>query len=745
MDELSFVRDLAVILISAGVCTIISRALKQPLVLGYIIAGFLIGPNFDFFFNISSQETVHQWSEIGIIFMMFGLGLEFSFKKLMKAGSTALVTAGTNFTGLFLLGFLTGQAMSWTSMESIFLGGLLSMCSTAVVIKTYDEMGLKNKPYAPMVFGTLVVDDLIAILMMVLLSTMAVSNKFAGGELLFNLGKLLFFIILWFLVGIYLLPTLLEKTREILLIVSIGLCFLMVAIALGVGFSSALGAFVMGSLLAETIESEHIAEIVSPIKDLFGAIFFISVGMMVSPAVIAQNWPVILILALIVLVCPVIFATTGVVVTGGGLENGIHTGFSLAQLGEFGFILAGVGVSLGVMRDFIYPVIIAVSVLTTFTAPYMVRAATPFYAMLQRKLPPSWLAKIASIEHNPNLKSTAEKSEWKKVLQNYFLRLLVYGVILVAIAIGSRTYLEPFVYRVFPQWSEFVHDLVMALSTLVAMSPFIYGLSVSNGDAMNASVPKLLKEKESNIWPVTGLMLLRIFLGIGVVLGVISTYFNLAGWTLLLIAAASAAFFFFAKSTFKKYSAMEKHFFDNLNRKEEMQKRLRPVTSSIQDKLEGYDIHIETITLPQESTFAGKKIEDLHIRLETGANVVKIKRGSNSVLTPWGDDEVYPGDILIAVGTTAQIEALKAKVKASVVLDSGDDVRFNVQAVTLDENSYLTGQTLRTAKLRDYHCMVISMLRGDNFITNPKPDDKFLRGDVVWLAGEQESIDWLRR
>ena len=341
---MNIVRDLAVILISAGVFTIISKALKQPLIIGYILAGFLIGPNISFFPGISSEATVHQWSEIGIIFLMFGLGLEFSFKKLLKVGGSAIVTAAVKFVGVFLIGFVTAQALSWSFMESVFLGGLLSMSSTMVVLKSYEDLGLKNKPYAGVVFGTLVVEDLIAILLMVLLSTMAVSQSFAGKELIMNIAKLVFFLILWFLVGIYVIPTLLKKAKEylndeILLIVSIGLCFGMVALATSVGFSSALGAFVMGSILAETSESEHIDHVVEPIKNLFGAIFFVSVGMMVAPSVIAEHWAMILLLSVIVIISHIIFAGAGIILTGKGLDNAVHTGFSLAQLGEFGFIM----------------------------------------------------------------------------------------------------------------------------------------------------------------------------------------------------------------------------------------------------------------------------------------------------------------------------------------------------------------------------------------------------------------------
>ena len=603
-EELNLVRDLAVILVSAGVFTIISKALKQPLVLGYIIAGFLVGPHIPWFPGISSEATVHEWSEIGIIFLMFGLGLEFSFKKLLKVGSSALVTAGSKFLGVFVLGFVAAQAMGWSTMESIFLGGLLSMSSTMVVLKSYDDMGLKGRPWAGMVFGTLVVEDLIAILLMVLLSTMAVSNQFAGGEMLFNLGKLAFFLILWFLVGIYVIPTVLKRARrflsdEILLIVSIGLCFGMVALAEKVGFSSALGAFVMGSILAETIESEHIERLVSPIKDLFGAIFFVSVGMMVAPAVIAEHWLTILIITLIVILSHILFAGAGILMTGGGLQNAVNTGFSLAQLGEFGFIIAGVGVSLGVMRDFIYPVIIAVSVLTTFTTPYMIKLAAPSYTWLLKVLPDKWIARLDAPEQSSRT-TAAEQSEWKKLLRAYFLRILLYSVVLIAIMIGSKQFLEPLATRMFPFWSPFVHNVTVVVVTLLVMSPFLYGLGISSG-SINASATKLLKEKNSNKWPIAGLVLTRSFLAISFILSVIASHFTLAGWTVVLILLGGIAFIITARRTMHRYTALEQRFLSNLNEKEEAERRRRPVTTSIRDKMSGYDVHLELLTVSPDS------------------------------------------------------------------------------------------------------------------------------------------------
>ena len=745
-EELNLVRDLAVILVSAGAFTIISKALKQPLILGYILAGFLVGPHISWFPGITSEETVHQWSEIGIIFLMFGLGLEFSFKKLLKVGSSALVTAGSKFLGVFVLGYVTGQAMGWTAMESIFLGGLLSMSSTMVVLKSYDDMGLKGRPWAGMVFGTLVVEDLIAILLMVLLSTMAVSNQFAGGEMLFNLTKLGFFLILWFLVGIYVIPSILKRARrflndEILLIVSIGLCFGMVALAEAVGFSSALGAFVMGSILAETIESEHIERLVAPIKDLFGAIFFVSVGMMVAPAVIGEYWLTILIITLLVMLTHILFAGAGILMTGGGLRNAVHTGFSLAQLGEFGFIIAGVGVTLGVMRDFIYPVIIAVSVITTFTTPYMIKLAEPAYGGLLKVLPERWIARIDAPEQKSRA-SAVEQSEWKKLLQAYFTRIVLYGVILVAIMIGSKQFLEPLASKLFPDWSPFIHNLTVVAVTLVAMAPFLYGMAISSG-SINAHAAKLLTEKNANKWPLAGLVLTRTFLAISMILSVIASHFHLAGWAVVLIFLGGLVFVIASRSTMHRYSALEQRFLSNLNEKEEAERKRHPITNSVRNKMAGYDVHLELLEVSPDSIFIGQQLKDIPFRAETGANLIKIQRGSQSITIPSGDVRIFPYDKLLAVGSSTQIDALRAMLSQSdTQLAPLTEQEFEVAPVTLDEDSFLSGKVLREINMRQYRCMVISVLHEGEFITNPKPDYRFGAGDIVWIAGETSALPY---
>lgn len=744
-EEASLVADLALILISAGIFTLISKVLKQPLILGYIVAGFLVGPHFGLFPTLTSIETVNQWSEIGIVFLLFALGLEFSFKKLIKVGSSAIITALTTCTGMFVVGLITGQAMSWSIMESVFLGGLLSMSSTTIIIKAYDDLGLKEKKYSSLVFGTLVIEDLLAVLMMVLLSTLAVSNKFAGGEMLFGLCKLVFFIILWFLVGIFFIPMLLKKAHkflsdEILLIVAIGLCFVMVALANLVGFSSALGAFVMGSILAETLEGERISQLVTGIKNLFGAIFFVSVGMMVDPKIIAEHLGPVIVLAIVNVVGIMLFSSSGAILAGQGLENSIHTGFSLAQLGEFAFIIAGLGCSLGVMRDFIYPVVIAVSVITTFTTPYMIKAAGPAYDYLNAHLPKHFIDKVNNAMTGKTHSDAAE-NEWKKLVRSYLIRVVLYGVILTAIVMGSQLYLTGLVTKIMPNSSEVLRSTVCVIVTLAVMSPFIVGIAIS-GTNIARSSEKLLKEQDTNAWPVIALAFLRIFIAMGFVLFVIVTHFELSFMIVLLILAVGVAFFFFARKYLSRMSLIEKVFISNLNEKENRERELSPVASTVSDNFSGFDVHTEIFEISQESSYAGKTLREMPFRHTSGANVVKIIRGKKNILIPSGNEMLFPMDKLLAVGTTLQLETMRTALEEGEQPVPIKEYRFELESITLTANSFLTGKTLREAEMRSYGCMVISFLRGDRFETNPKPDFRFQEGDVVWVAGEKSACDW---
>ena len=503
----------------------------------------------------------------------------------------------------------------------------------------------------------------------------------------------------------------------------------------------------MGSILAETLESEHIMHLTKGIKDLFGAIFFVSVGMMVDPHVIAEHWGTILVLTITVMAGILFFSTSGAVLAGQGLDNAVHAGFSLAQLGEFSFIIAGLGVSLGVMRDFIYPVIITVSVITTFTTPYMIKAGTPAYQYLIKKLPEQFVAKINSFSSQERNNTAAAQNEWKRLIKEVSLRVLLYGVILIAIDLGSHLFLDKVIISRLDGFTPFVRNLISVVITLVVMSPFLVGIAIS-GDEINRSSIKLIKARQANVWPVISLALLRILIAMGFVLSVIATHFNLAFWTFLLILISGVAFFFIGRRSISKFTIVEDRFMANLNEKEQQQRRMAPVTSSVSDKMSRYNVKTDMITISADSLYAGKMLKDLPFRHKSGVNIVKIIRGSRSIMIPKGDEVVFPFDKLLAVGTKEQLAEFRKDMAENVYVPEEADAetlaprQFELESITLKEDSWLTGKTLRETDMRSYGCMVISVVSDGQVTTNPKPDYRFKEGDIVWLAGEKSACDW---
>ena len=750
-SELNIVFDLAVILITAGFCTILSKALKQPLILGYIVAGFLVGPHLGLFPNlISSSESIEQWSQIGIIFLLFGLGLEFSFKKLLKVGSSALITAGTICVGMFIIGIVSGTAMGWSSLESVFLGGMLSMSSTTVIIKSYDDLGLKKRPYATLIFGTLVVEDLIAVLLMVLLSTLAVSHRFSGGDMFMGLVKLVFFLVICFLVGIYVLPTVLKKVKrhlsdEILLLVGIGLCFGMVALAIKFGFSSALGAFLMGSILAETVEGERIARLTSGIKDLFGAIFFVSVGMMVDPAIIADHWGTVLAIILIAMIGILLFATSGALLSGQNLNTAVHTGFTMAQLGEFSFIIAGLGCSLGVLSDFVYPVIIASSVITTFTTPYMIKAADPALKWLTPRLPAKFLSALDSMQDRKKDNAESAAREWKELIKLYLLRVSLYGALVLAVYLFSKAFFLTAASRFLPHIGDFWQRMLCAVLTLAILAPFLYGMSVGTGPKLKAATRKLVSRRRSNMLPAIALILLRMLFSVIVVLIVLNTYFEMKAWAILVVIALVFILMLFARSSVHKYTRLEDRFFANLNEKELENQRNAPVATSVRKKMEGYDVHISTFEISPSSSFVGRKLRDLPFRSAHDVNVVKILReGGKSVLVPGGDVSIFPYDKLVVVGTNLQLNRFEQSMQENVNEAVVEDAAFSVESFVISDESSFVGKTLRDMNMRKDNCMVISVMRGDDVVTNPPADFEFAAGDIIWIAGLENKLLYLQ-
>jgi len=744
-EELNLISQLAIILVAAGIFTVISKALKQPLILGYIIAGFIVGPHLGLFPQFS-PESVHEWSEIGIIFLLFGLGLEFNFKKLLSVGSAALISAGTICIGMFVLGYLTGSLLSWSNMESTFLGGMLSMSSTTIIIKAFDDLGYKDKPFAPLVFGLLVVEDLLAVLMMVLFSTLAVSNQFSGGDMLLSLGKLVAFLVLCFVIGIYIIPSALKRAKkylsdEILLLISIGLCFLMVILANLAGFSSALGAFLMGSILSSTIEGIHIEHITTNIKNLFGAIFFVSVGMMVDPSVIANYWFTILIVTIVVLLGIFTFSTSGVLLAGKNLDTALHVGFSLPQLGEFSFIIAGLGCSLGVLREFIYPVIISVSVITTFTTPYMIKAADPVSNWLHTRLPANILNLLNKRSQKEGAQSKAEENTWQEFIKKYFIRIAINGLVVIFLLMLCKEFLPKLGSTLFPYWPNWVLSLFHSLIALAVTSPFLYGIAV-NGKDIRALGSKLAGKEDLNKIPLLAFVLLRILIAVILAISAIQMFTNSPGWLTALIFFALIAVYLIERKKGKNFTHFEDRFLSNLNATEELKKKKAPVTAMINSCLEGRNIHIETATISSDFEFAGLTLREMPFRHTSGVNIIKIQRGTKSILIPTGDEMILPGDILLAVGTEEQLKSFVSTIDSHTIASQPNTDDFTVEKITLSEDSELVGMKLMDTDMRNSGCMVIDIERNGMVHTNPPKEFVFEAGDIVWIAGLKQSIAW---
>lgn len=572
-ENMNLVTDLALILISAGVITIIFKLLKQPLVLGYIVAGFIVGPHFGLFPTVFETTSIEEWSEIGIIFLMFALGLEFSFRKLLKMGSTAIIAAVIEIVLMIGIGALSGYLMSWSLMECIFLGGMLAMSSTTIIIKAFEDLGLKKEPFADLTMVILIIQDIVAILMMVLLSTAAASQQFHGQEMLAVIAKLLFFLILWFVVGIAIIPTFFRKAKkyindETLLIISIGLCFGMVVFANYVGFSSALGAFVMGSILCETVEGAHIEKITKGTKDLFAAIFFVSVGMMVDPQILVNYWQPILFLTLITLVVKAFISAGGVVLAGESLSVSFKTGFSLSQIGEFAFIIASLGVSLGVLSNYIYPVIVAVSVITTFTTPYCIRFADPFTRWVEKKLP----ADVKTSLDNYSIvgKGNKTRGAWGIIIQKSMFRTVVFGILCFAITFIAFQYFYPFMVNLLSKYiSVKLINIINAIILLIFISPFLYGL-MSNNHSTQTLYSKLWREGSLNRVGIVAWTILRIILACFFVMVILSKSFRFTKLVVFLLALVIVIFFLFSRRTLHRFTIIEDNFMTNLNAKEEL-------------------------------------------------------------------------------------------------------------------------------------------------------------------------------
>lgn len=733
MDVQGLISDLAFILLLGAVVTVLFKWIKQPVVLGYIVAGFLASPHFEYLPSVTTEANIDFWAQIGIVVLLFSLGLEFSFRKLINSGGSAVVTALIIVTGMMCAGFAIGHLLDFNNINSLFLGGMLSMSSTTIIIKAFTDMGLRQKKFASLVLAVLIVEDLFAVLMMVLLSSIAINNSVEGGELLYSIGKLVFFLIIWFLVGVYVLPSLLNRIRrflnsETLLVVSMGLCLGMAVFSVYCGFSLALGAFVMGSILAGTSYAERIEHVVTPVKDLFGAVFFISVGMMVQPAILVNYRGPILILSTVVIVGMIVFGTFGMLVTGQTLRTAIQSGFSLTQIGEFAFIIATLGMSLGVLDTTIYPIVVAVSVITTFTTPYFIKMSLPFYGILERHLPRRLHFLIDRYQKQAD-RGEAAGRPWKEVMKRYIWRTVLYSIVLLAILIVSQSYLLPYLSEFAGRWSK----LLCMLATLVVMAPFILALimpvqtkTAAGEEAAGGNVPRIV------------MTIFRFLIALFFVARAITIAYSARAGMIAIAEVAMLLVFYFSRKLRLSMNRIESKFLDNLNERELRRSGKKNAVVN--------DLHQAYMTVGADCAFVGERLMDSNLRNKYGVNIVSIQRGATFIPIPNGRTRVFPGDILGIIGTDDQLERLLPVVESSAEEEAPrtDPADIKLISVLLGPDSPLLSQTPRSSALRDtYDALVVAVDRGDTHIDS-RPDLVFEEGDIVWLVGNPAKIASLK-
>ena len=730
--------DLAVILVTAGVITVVFKWLKQPLVLGYILAGFFIGPYFPWFPAVTDTQNVHVWSDIGIVFLMFALGLEFSIKKLKKVGTTGAVTALTELAIMFLIGNTVGHLIGFKSMDCIFLGCMLSISSTAIIVKSFDDLKLKQQKFTSTVTAVLVVEDLIAVLLLVVLSTISVSRTFDGGQLAMSMVKLVFFLIVWFVFGIYLIPTFLRwmrkyMTEETLLLVAVGLCFGMVVLAAKAGFSTALGAFVMGAILAETIEADVIHRLITPLKNLFSAVFFVSVGMLIQPAVLGKYWLTVLIIAVCIILFKSFAATTGVLLSGKPLKTAVQSGFCFCQIGEFSFIIAGLGLSYGVIDENLYPIIVSVSILTTFVTPYMIKGALPFYNWMEPRLPEKVKDRLNRYSENSGGDDDS-RATIGKFIRKQLTNILLYGAILTAISLLSIGILRPFLDKLFadldiPQiWSR----ILGLVGTLVIMSPFLWAVAVKN--VSKKKIREMFDTYRFSQAVVIPMLVLRYFVALLSVGIIIAGYVDIAVGFLMVLAIIVVGVVLFSRRADGFYVQIEERFTKNFN------SRQAQASFHIPTGMEN-EFAMERLRLTPSSPLAGKTLAQNNIRDRYGANIVTIERGETIIDLPTKDNILMPSDVLTVIGTEEQVSSIRGDIEkeADLLVHDHSDHEMHMYRYRVDAGGPLCGMQIGTSILATkHHVMVIAIERGGQKIVNPRRGTIFQHGDLIWFVSPEE-------
>lgn len=728
------ISDLGIVMGAAAVVTLVFKRLKQPTVLGYILAGIMVGPHFPLFPSVADTESVEVWAQIGVIVLLFCLGLEFSFKKLIRVGGTASVTAVTEIGTMLLLGFGIGKLLGWPTIDCIFLGTMLSISSTTIIMRAFEELGVKEKKFTGLVFGVLIVQDLAAILMLVLLPTVAVSSQLSGTALLFPVGKLIFFLVLWFVSGIFFLPTILRRAgrfmnNEMLLVSSLALCFFMVILAAGAGFSPALGAFIMGSILAETPLGGKIEHLTLSIKEMFGAVFFVSVGMMIDPGVLPLYWKQILVIMGLVLVAMPLSTIVGALLTRQSFKTSVQAGMSLSQIGEFSFIIATMGLTMKLTGPQLYPVAVAVSALTAFTTPYMIRLSGPMYAFLNRRLPAHWVGAIDRYSHEgQKVKPT---SDWNKYIRSYLIQTVIHTILVVGIVLVVSNIVLP---ALGDHGNSPVMRLAAAITTLLLISPLLWALAIRK---IYPSVAARLWEKRYYRGPMIVLQVLRLVIAL-VIMGFLVHNIVSYSWALILLVITIITILVNYKRLQVVHSWAERRFMTNLNEKEVLDKKQSGA------HLTPWDAHITSFAISPDFKGVGMTLMELKLRELYGVNIAMIKRGAFIIQAPDRQERIYPEDTLYVIGTDDQVTSFKKHLEENSTARSrkgSPEDEVTLQRMEVAEGSAIAGQTIKSSEIRERtKGLIVGIERNGERILNPESNVVLLANDLLWIVGNTKRI-----
>lgn len=746
MAEIPFlVKDLALILMVAGIVTLLFKKLKQPLVLGYIVAGFLVSPHMPYTMSVIDDNDIQTWADIGVIFTLFSLGLDFSFKKIVKMGASPIISTVVIVFCMMMLGISVGHGFGWNKMDCIFLGGMLAMSSTTIIYKAFDDMGLRQQKFAGMVMSVLILEDILAIVMMVMLSAIAGGSTPDGEQMFESVIKIVFFLILWFIVGIFAIPLFLRSVRklinsETLLIVSLGLCCGMAVLSTKVGFSSAFGAFVMGSILAETIEAEKIIKLVEPVKNLFGAIFFVSVGMLVDPQILVDYALPILALVLTILIGQAVLGTFGFMLGGESLKSAMRCGFSMAQIGEFSFIIASLGLSLGVISKFLYPVVVAVSVITTFLTPYMIRLATPSYQVMEKHLPNKLITALNHLA--TNRPSTTQQSKWKALLRQMTVNTVAYSILSAAVIALMFTFVLPLMRNLLPGWRlHWYANAITGVLTVIFIAPFLRAIVMKKNHSNEWK--RLWVESNINRIPLLSTIVVRFMIALGFIFYICNFLSRFTDALMISIGIVAVLLIIVSRRTKKRSIKMERLFIRNL-RSRDIEAQVKGTKRPLYEgHLLDRDIHISEFEVPEDSTWCGHTLRELNLRQRFGIDMSSIYRGSRRINIPNGDTTIFPCDKLQIIGNDEQTQKFNNALQTELVPEDLDIEKreMKLRQLVISGKSEFCGKTLGESGIRDkYDCMVVGLEEGLESLTKISPSYTFQKGDIIWIVGEEAAL-----